>query len=63
MQPCDTVVKRALPCTSYGSFKMLKISASAFGTVSMRKQYFFATVTEGVVQSVHKVVTRSSFSV
>ena len=42
---------------------MFKISASAFGTVSMRKQYFFATVTEGIVQGVYKVVTQSILSV
>ena len=37
MWPCDTVAKCPLPCTFYQSFKMFKISASEFGTVSMRR--------------------------
>ena len=57
------------PCTSYRSFEMFKISAPDFGTVGMfrRKRAdadkFLATVTEGVAQGVHRVVTRLSFSV
>ena len=47
-----------LPCTSYGNFKMFKISTSEFGTVRMRRRMsacadkFLATVTEVVVHSV-----------
>ena len=37
--------------------KMFKISASEFGTV----EEFLATVTEGVIHGVYKVVIRSSF--
>ena len=56
MRPYDTVVKRPLPCASYGRFKMFKISTSEFGTVSMRRRIrayideFLATVTvaEGI---------------
>ena len=60
MQPCDTVAKRPLPCTSYGSFKMFKISASEFRTVGMCRRMracrdeFLAMVTEGVVHGVYK---------
>ena len=55
-----------LPCESYGSFKLFKISASDFGTVSMHRSFcacayhFLTTVTEGVVHSVHRVVIQSS---
>ena len=48
---------------------MFKISISDFGTVGMHRQKevcadkFLAMVTEGVVHSVYKVVTRSSSSV
>ena len=58
-----------LPCESYRIFRLLKISASDFGTVGMRGQFraymneFLATVTEGVVHGVHKVVIWSSFGV
>ena len=67
MRPCDTVAKHPLPCASYGSFKMFNTSASEFGTVSMYRQIractdeFLATVTEGVVHGVYKVMTQSSF--
>ena len=63
------MANRPLPCVSYGSFKMFKISASDFETVGMcrRKRAcshnFLTTVTEGVVHGVSKVVARSSFSV
>ena len=69
MQTCESLVNRLLPCRSYGSFEIFKISASEFGTVSMRRSFracayeFLNTVTEGVVHSVHKVVIRSSFGV
>ena len=60
-------MNRPLPCVSYGSFEM---SASDFGTVGMCRQKAskqalinFLLLTEGVVQSVYKFVTRSSFSV
>ena len=49
---------------SYDSFKMFKILASKSGTMTMRRRmqagadYPLATVTEGVVHSVFKVVTR-----
>ena len=58
MPPCDTVVKRSLPCASYISFKMFKIYASEFGTIDMRRQVracaneFLAIVTESVVHDV-----------
>ena len=61
--------KGPLPCASYGSFKMFKISASDFRTVGMhrRKQActdkFLATLTEHLVHGIYKVVTQSSFSV
>ena len=51
-------MNRPLPCASHGSFEMFKISASEFGTVSMRSRIracvddFLATVTEGVVHGV-----------
>ena len=38
MQPCDTVGKHSLPCASYGSFKMIKMSASEFGTLTIRRR-------------------------
>ena len=62
-------MNRQLPCQSYESFKLFKISASDFGTISMRRQFlartyeFLTMVTEGVVHSVCKVVIRSSFGV
>ena len=63
MRLCDTVLKSPLPCASYRSLKMYKISASEFGTNWACADEFLATVTERVVHSVHKVVTRSSFGV
>ena len=69
MHPCDRMAKCPLPCVSYRSFKKFQISTSEFGTVSKRRQMqastdeFLAMVTKGVVHSVHKVVTQSSFSV
>ena len=63
------MILRSSDETSITWFKMLKISSSEFGTVSMRRQIqacadeFISTVTEGVVDSVYKVVTRLSFSV
>ena len=62
-------MNRPLPCASYGSFEMFKISASDFGTMSMGRQKqactdrILATVTEGVVHGVHKVLIRLSFGV
>ena len=67
MQPCDTVAKCSIPCTFYGSFKMCKISASDCLSMSIRRSVpacaddFLAIVTEGVVHSVCKVVTQSSY--
>ena len=69
LQTYESVVNRPLPCASYRSFKMFKISASDFGTVGMhtRKQAcadkFLATIIEGVVHGGYKVVTQSSFSI
>ena len=66
MRPYDTMVK--CPCVSYISFVRFKISASEFGTIGMRRRkqactdQFLATVTEGVVHGVYKLVTKSSFS-
>ena len=66
-RPCESVANRPLPCESYGSFKLFKISASEFSTVGMCMRFhacayeFSTTVTEGVVHSVHKVVMLSSF--
>ena len=48
---------------------MFEISAIEFGTVSMCRRMraytdgCLATVTKGVVHSVYKVITRSSFSI
>ena len=69
MPTCDKLEKHPLPCVSYGSFKMIKISTSEFCTVGMRRRVrtctddFLAMVTEDVVHCVYKVMTRSSFSV
>ena len=69
MQIFDTMAKGSLPCVSYTSFKMFKISASEFCTMNIRRHMqacvdeFLAMVTEGVVHAVYKVVTRSSFGV
>ena len=69
MWSCVAVVKCPLPCVSYGSFEMFKISASDFGTVGMHRckqacaDKFLATVTESVVHSIYKVLTWSSFGV
>ena len=58
-----------LPCTSYGSFKLFRISVSDFGTEVMCGQFcacayeLFTMETKGVVHSVHKVVIRPSFDV
>ena len=66
MWTCNTVAKRLLPSTSYGSYEMFNISASEFCTVGMCRRMpvcadeFLAMVTEGVV---HSVVTLSSFGV
>ena len=35
MRPCNTVAKCILPCVSYGSFKMFKISATEFHTMGI----------------------------
>ena len=51
------------------SFKIFKISSSEFDTLRMHRgmractDEFLATVTEGLVDSVYKVVTWSSFGV
>ena len=69
VRPCESEAKCPLPCESYGSFKLFKISASDFDTVSLCRRFracayeFLTTVTEGVVYGVHKVVIRSSFVV
>ena len=48
---------------------MFKISASKFGTVTMRRRFractdeFLARVTEGVVHGIYKVVAWLSFDV
>ena len=62
MRPCDTVANCSLPCVSYGSFKLFKMSASDFGTVGMGRSKracadkFLATmVTEGVGHGLYKV--------
>ena len=58
-----------LPCTSYQSFNIFEVSASDFGTMSMRRRFractyeFLSTVAEGMVNGVYKVVIRLSFSV
>ena len=60
MRPCESVANRPLPCASYQSFKIFEVSASEFSTVSMRRRFrtcaheFLTTVTEGVVNGVHK---------
>ena len=38
IQPCESVANRPLPCESHGSFKLFKISASDFGTVTEHAQ-------------------------
>ena len=68
-RPSKSVSNCPLPCESYGSFKLFKISASDFSTMSIRRQFrlctyeFLATVTESVVHSVYKVVIWWSFGV
>ena len=39
MRPCHSVANRPLPCVPYLSFKMFKISAYGFGTVSMHRGF------------------------
>ena len=62
-------MKGPLPWALYGSFKIFKISASDFGTMTMHRGFcacvyeFLTTVTEGVVHGAHKVVIRLSFGV
>ena len=69
MRPFGSVANRPLPCESYGSFRLFKISSSDFCTVGMRRRFcacvyeFLTTVNEGVVHGLHKVVIRSSFGV
>ena len=69
MQTCKSMANCPLPCMSYRNFKMFKISASEFGSLHMRRRMractdeFLATVNEGVVHGVYKVVTRSVFGV
>ena len=66
MLPCKSVANCPLPCESHG-FQKFQISASDFGTVSMRRRFrpcayeFLTMVTKGVVHCVHKVVIQSSF--
>ena len=61
-------MNRPIPCESYRSFKLFKISASDFDTVSMCRRLsacayeFLTKVAKGVVHGVHKVVIPSSFS-
>ena len=54
MRPCDTVGKCPLPCASYESVKMFKISTSEFGTMGMWvcPDEFLAMATEGVAHGV-----------
>ena len=58
LQTFEPVVNCPLPCTSYGNFKMFKISTSEFGTISMHRWFrackdeFLAMVIEGVVQGI-----------
>ena len=61
MRPWESVANRPLPCMSYRSFKLFKISASDFGTLGTRfRAYeFLPMATKGVVHGVHKVVIRS----
>ena len=60
---------RPKPYVSHRSFEMFKITTSEFGTVGMCRRMltctdeFLATVTEGVVHGVYKVVTGSSIGV
>ena len=69
LQNVESVVDRPKPYASHGSFKMFQISASELGTLGMHRRMracadeFLATVTEGVVHNVYKVVIRSSFAV
>ena len=53
-------MNRPLPCTFYGGFRQFKISASDFGTVSMRKQ-FLSMVIEGVVNGRQLKISASDF--
>ena len=39
MRPCESVVNRPLPCTSCGSFKPFKISASDYGIMCMCRTF------------------------
>ena len=63
------MAKRPLPWVSCESFNMFKIPAFEFGTVNICRRMqacavdFLATVTEGLVHSVYKIVTSLSFTV
>ena len=54
MQTCDMVAKCLIPCASYGSFKMLKISTSDPLHPEHVRMNFSATVTEGLVHGAFK---------
>ena len=64
-----SVANHLSPFEFYLSSKIFELSASDFGTTSMRRRFcactyeFLSTVTEGVVHGVHKVVIRLSFGV
>ena len=64
MKPCDTVAKCPLPSAFYESFKIFNTSTFDFGTMSMYRQKrvcadkFLATVPEGVIHDVYKVLTQ-----
>ena len=64
MRSCDTMAVCPVPCMFYRSFKMFKISTFDYLTMSgIDDFFFFATVTEGVVHIVYKLVTGSPFGV
>ena len=69
MRPYESVANRPLTCKSIQRLKIFDCSASDFITVSVLRRFracmykFLTMVTGGVLQGVHKVVIRFSFSV
>ena len=67
IQSYESVANCPLPCKSYGSSELFKISAFDFRIMAMYRWFcactyeFLTMVTKGVVHRVHKVVIRSSF--
>ena len=58
---CEPMANCPLPCESFQILKIFEVSASAFSTVGVHRQFcagayeFLSTVTESVVHSVHTI--------